>query len=210
MKIFLKLVFVLLVSAFIVFSSVGIAETVKEAIPLVSNIDVEKYVYDEKNQEWVDADYEQDALDVPICNEVTFKIVIHNNGDEPIFNLHVSDGMVDSLEFVSADPNPIDFQHNPPFYNMFWLFPGPLVVGEDIEIYITAHVNGPECSSAYNSVEVFGTDENGTVVTDTDYCFVHAIKLSREFFKTALVFLDCHPYLFPFLQKIIRQLSFGI
>ena len=208
MKIFLKGTIVLFISIVIVFSSVGIAETLKEGKTLEPNIDVEKYIYDEKNQLWVDADNEQEAFDVPICNTVTFKIIIYNNGDEPIFNLHVTDAMVDSLEFISADPNPIDFQHNPPFYNMFWLFSGPLIVGETIEIYITAHVDGPECSIAYNSVEVFGTNENGTIVTDTDYCFIHAIKQSREFSKTVIQFLDSNSFLFPLLQKLIQQLGF--
>jgi hypothetical protein len=118
--------------------------------------------------------------------------------------------MVDSLEFISADPDPIDFQHSPPFYNMFWLFPGPLIVGETIEIIITAHVGGPECSTYYNLVEVFGTSEDGTTVTDTDYCFVHAIKNNREFNSPFLAFLDSHPNLFPLLQKLLQKHWFGL
>jgi hypothetical protein len=149
------------------------------------SIDVEKYIWDDKNQEWIDADNENSALDVPICTEITF--------------------MVDSLKFISADPEPYQFEHNPPFYNMFWLFPGPLITGETIEIYITAHVEGPECSTDYNFVEVFGTSEDGTIVTDTEYCYVHAIKKSIEFNNPFIVFLYSHPSLFPLIQKLFLK-----
>jgi hypothetical protein len=169
------------------------------------SIDVEKYIWDDKNQEWIDADNENSALDVPICTEITFKIVINNNGDESLFNLHITDAMVDSLKFISADPEPYQFEHNPPFYNMFWLFPGPLITGETIEIYITAHVEGPECSTDYNFVEVFGTSEDGTIVTDTEYCYVHAIKKNIEFNNLFIVFLYSHPSLFPLIQKLFLK-----
>ena len=206
MKKILRRAIVLLISVVLFFSSVAIAETVKKGIPLEPNIDAEKYIWDEKNQEWVDADNELEALDIPICNDLTFKIIIYNNGDEHLFNLHITDSMLDGLEFISADPEPDDFQHDPPYYSMFWLFPGPLNPNETIEIIITAQVVGPECSIDYNYIEVLGFSEDGTSVTDSDYCFVHAIKQSREFSKPALVLLDCYPFLFPLLQKLIQNL----
>ena len=173
-------------------------------------IDVEKHVWDDKNQEWTDADTESTALDAPICSEVKFKIVIHNNGDCPLFNIHITDVMHDSLKYISADPEPDEFQYNPPYYNMFWLYPGPLMPCETNEIYITAHVEGPECSTDFNYVEVFGTCEHGTIVRDQDYCYVHAIKQSREFNRPFINWLQSHPNLFPILQKLIQQLGFGL
>ncbi len=192
------------------YPSISGNNNLSEPLTLEPNIDIEKYVWDDINQEWVDADNENSALDVPICTDITFKIVIHNNGDESLFNLHVTDSMVDNLKFISADPEPYQFEHNPPFYNMFWLFPGPLLSGETIEIYITAHVEGPECSTDYNYAEVFGTSEDGTTVTDTEYCFVHAIKKNREFSSPFLEFLYSHPFLFSLLQKLLQQLGFGL
>jgi hypothetical protein len=45
------------------------------------SVDVEKYVMCPCTEEWFDADTEDEALDLPICTDVQFKIVIHNNGE---------------------------------------------------------------------------------------------------------------------------------
>ena len=178
-------------------------------LPYEPSIDVEKEVFDSETGKWVDADTENEALDVPICNDVTFKIIIHNNGEIPLENIHVSDAMHDSLKYISADPEPDDFQYNPPFYNIWWIFPGPLPVGETITVYITAHVEGPECSIDYNYVMVTAY-AGGTSASDEDYAYVHAYKKSRELNSPILNFLQSHPNLFPLLQKLLQQLKFGL
>jgi hypothetical protein len=151
--------------------------TSKECEP---SIDVEKYVWDPVTQEWVDADDPGSAVDLVICTEATFKIVIHNDGDEccgPIFDILVYDVMEDSLEFISADPPPDEWTYDPPYYYLWWYFPGPLFPCEIIEIYITAHVVGPECTIDYNYVEVLGhVDCPPFEVFDEDYAYVHAIE----------------------------------
>jgi hypothetical protein len=169
-------------------------------------LDVEKYVWDNKNQEWVDADTEHEALEVCICNEVTFKIVIHNCGTEPMFDIWVEDMMHDSLKFISADPDPDDYAYDPPFYYMWWYFPGPLYPCEIIEIYITAHVEGPECSYDFNYVYVEGY-QCGYYVWDEDYCYVHAKEKAREFNTPILDWLQNHPNMFPVLQLILKRLG---
>jgi len=136
---------------------------------------VEKYVLCPCNEEWIDADTEEEALDLPICTDATFKIVIRNDGDCPLFEIAVYDMMHDSLEYLSADPEPDEFSYDPPNYYIYWFFPGPLNPGETIEIYITAHVNGPHCSIDYNFVEVTALCDD-IPVSDSDYAYVHAFE----------------------------------
>jgi len=142
-------------------------------VPCEPSVDVEKYVWDPDHQEWVDADYNNTALDLPICTDATFKIVIHNDGNEPLFEIIVKDKMHDSLKFISGDPDPDEIYYEKPFWYMEWFFPGPLMPCNTIELYITAHVNGPECSYDFNYVlvEAFCC---GEIVRDEDYAWVHA------------------------------------
>jgi hypothetical protein len=141
------------------------------------SVDVEKYVLCPCTEEWFDADTEDEALDLPICTYFTFKIVIHNNGEccGDLFNIKVYDRMHDSLEFISADPEPQDFAYDPPYYYLYWLFPGPLPQCNTIEIIITAHVVGPDCSIDENYVEVIAETEcYPPEVYDSDFAYVHA------------------------------------
>ena len=143
------------------------------------SIDVEKYVLCPCTGEWIDADTEDEALDLPICTDAVFKIVIHNNGEccGALYDINVYDMMHDSLKFISADPEPLEFAYDPPYYHMWWYFQGPLYYCETIEIYITAHVQGPECSIDPNYVEVTAyTECEPGYVFDNDYAFVHAFE----------------------------------
>jgi hypothetical protein len=102
MKKFLRGVVVLLIAVAMVFSTVVLAENTKETIKIGEevqcnpSIDVEKYVRD-KDGNWVDADTEYEALDVFICSELKFKIVVHNDGDCPLFYINIHDRMHESL-----------------------------------------------------------------------------------------------------------------
>jgi len=168
------------------------------------SIDVEKYVWDPKNNEWVDADTPNDALDLPICDEITFKIVVHNNGNVPLENILVQDKMEDSLKFISGDPEPDHYTYEPPFHYMEWFFPGPLKPCETIEIYITAHVEGPECAVDFNYVLVTAEGCGQPPVHDEDYCYVHAYKKSKSVNYQFLAWLESHPNMFPLLQKLLK------
>jgi hypothetical protein len=177
--------------------------TTKEGNP---SIDVEKYVWDPKNQEWVDADSESTALELPKNTDATFKIVIHNNGDVSLFNIIVDDKMHDSLEFIAADPTPDEIGHTEPFWYMIWHFPGPLNPCDTIEIYITAKVKGPVCSYDYNYVLVSG-DGVGQTVQDEDYCYVHAIKNGKSVNLSFIQWLESHLNVFPIIQKLLKLLG---
>ncbi|UCH71590.1 MAG: DUF11 domain-containing protein [Thermoplasmatales archaeon] len=170
------------------------------------SIDVEKEVWDNKNQEWVDADTRDEALDVCICNEVTFKITVTNTGTCPLYNVKVSDIMHDSLKYISADPDPFDFWYEEPYYYMIWYI-DEMDETQEVVIYITAHVEGPECSYDVNHVEADGVCLHGTPVFDEDDCWVHAKEKAREFNTPILDWLQNHPNLFPLLQKLIKLLG---
>jgi hypothetical protein len=169
-------------------------------------IDVEKYVKD-KNGNWVDADTQNAALDIPICTEITFKIVITNTGTCDLIDIIVKDIMHDSLKFIQADPEPDHFAYEPPEYLIEWFFPGPLPPDATIEIYIVAHVEGPECSYDYNKVDVVATCIHGITVTDRDECWVHAVKKSKSINTPFLTWLQNHPNMFPLIQKMVKLLS---
>jgi len=170
------------------------------------SIDVEKYVWDSNNQAWVDADTESEALDVPICDDVQFKIVIHNDGNEPLYEIIVKDKMHDSLKFRSADPEPDEVYYEAPYWYMTWFFPGPLNPCDVIEIYITAHVEGPDCSIDFNYVlvEAYGC---GETVVDDDFAYVHAVKKSKSANYQFFAWLESHPNMFPLLQKLLKLLA---
>ena len=173
-------------------------------------IDIEKYVWDEKNQEWVDADTMDKALDVPICNDATFKIVIKNTGNCPLFGVNISDHMHDSLEFISADPEPGDiwYDETNSEWRMWWFFPDEILMpGETIVITVIAHVEGPKCSYDYNWVLVGAICEHGTYVEDEDTCWVHAYEKTKEFNTPILNFLQNHPNMFPLLQLLLQRLG---
>ena len=171
-------------------------------------IDVEKYVLD-LDGNWVDADTENAALDLPICHDGQFKIVIKNTGECALINIVVKDIMHESLKYTGADPEPDNVVNTPPEWVMDWMFPGPLAPGDTIEIYVNFHVEGPECSVDYNHVLVEGFCEEcpGDIVQDEDWCWVHAYKKSKDLNMPFLQFLQSHPNIFPLLQKLLKTLG---
>jgi hypothetical protein len=124
----------------------------------------------------IDADDPESAVDWEICTLVPFVITITNTGDFPLIDFYVEDIMHDSLEFVEADPWPDDFYYDPPYWYIYWYFPGPLNPGEAITITIWAHVLGPHCSidENYINVEAF-CPETQEYVFDEDSAFIHCI-----------------------------------
>jgi hypothetical protein len=178
--------------------------------PCEPSIVVEKYVWDEANGEWVDADTEAEAIRLPICQDVYFKIVIHNNGNIDLKDIVVMDKMHDSLRFISANPGPDEYVYDPPFHYMDWYFPGPLPPCNTIEIYITAHVEGPEDSYDFNFVLV-EANGCGQTVSDEDYAWVNAYKKSRDaniYIHSLLEhFIQQHPYLVKILNLLIKHLD---
>ena len=169
-------------------------------------IDVEKYVWDPEYQEWVDADTKDTALDVAKCDEITYKIVIHNCGTVELYDIVVKDKMHKSVKYIASDP-PGEHYFEDPFHYIEWFFPGPLYPCETIEIYITAHVEGPECSydENYVLVEAYGC---GNIVRDDDSAWIHVKGCGIPILRPFLYFLEAHPNMFPLLQKMLQR--FGV
>jgi hypothetical protein len=178
--------------------------------PCDPSIDIEKYVWDEENSDWIDADTMSEALDIAICEDATFKIVVTNTGDCPLYHVNISDHMHESLKYTNADPEPDDVWYNDTNkeWRMYWFIPGPIDVGEAKEITVIAHVEGPECSTDYNWVHVGAVCEHGIYVEDEDECWVHAFKKSREINRPFLQFLQTHPKIFLILRLLLQR--FGL
>ncbi len=173
------------------------------------NIDVEKYVWDPRLEKWVQADSEPAAVNLPICTDAKFKIIIQNAGVCcDLFNINIYDTMHDSLKYISADPKPNSVEYKPPFYEIYWLIPGPLSPNQKIVINLTAHVEGPECSTDSNHAEALAQcDCEPYIVKDDDWAYVHAYKKARVINAPFLNFLTSHPNLFPILQRLIMRLG---
>jgi hypothetical protein len=165
-------------------------------------IDVEKYVKDGSGQ-WQDADTENEAVDLPICTNITFKTVITNTGDCPLL-VSVDDKMHDSLKYISANPKPDNITYNPPFYYMTWVWTTYILPNQTVEIVLIAHVEGPECSIDFNFVHVKGVTENQEIVEDEDYAYVHAIKKDKSLNLPIINFLQSYTNLFQILQKLLK------
>jgi hypothetical protein len=166
-----------------------------------ASIDVEKYVLYQKNQEWIDADEESTAIDLPICTDAKFKIVIHNDGNTNLYDIIVKDKMHESLKFITGEPLPDQWYYESPFYYLEWLIPGPLEPSETIEITITAHVEGPTCSFDYNYVSI-ETDSCRGILFDEDYAWVHAYEKSKTINMLFIKFLQIHPNIFSILRHL--------
>ena len=170
------------------------------------SIDVEKQVMD-KNGEWQDCDTENEALDVKICNDITFRIVIENDGDFPLNDIAVYDLMEDGLSYVNANPEPDNYSYDPPYHYILWNILEEFLPGEKIVIEITAHVDGPDCSIDSNYVKIEAEDEYGSIFSDEDYCYVHAVKKSKTLNLPFLNWLQSHPKLFQLLQFLLHRIE---
>jgi uncharacterized repeat protein (TIGR01451 family) len=173
--------------------------------PCEPSIDVEKEVKD-KNGTWQDADTENEAADVLICHNITYRITITNTGDCPLINIIVRDMMHKSLTYISSDPEGESWFEEPYWY-IEWFFPGPLEVNGTIIITITAHVEGPECSIDPNHVNVSATCIHEKPVSDADSCYVHCgEETSRALDRPFLRFLQSYPNLFRIMEKLLQRL----
>jgi hypothetical protein len=140
------------------------------------SIDVEKKVWDEELQEWVD------STDVDVCNNVDFLITILNDGTCDLTEIFAEDFMDSSLEYVDAAPPPDIINPVPGGTYLEWNFPGPFTPGSTIDITVTAHVVGPVCHLDSNYVFVHAAYEPQAVeVYDEDVAYVHATQPDLDF-----------------------------
>jgi hypothetical protein len=127
---------------------------------------------------WVDADTEGEAVDQFICDVVEYKLVIHNDGEVPIYSLYVYDYMSeDSLELLDWDIPPDYIYGNYVEWYGGYSIPYVLYPCETIEIHLWAHVLGPHCSNDENYLyaEAFA-DVEPYYVWDDDYAWIHCVE----------------------------------
>ena len=80
-----------------------------------------------------------------------------------------------------------------------------LLPGETIVIEITAHVDGPDCSIDSNYVKIEREDEYGSIFSDEDYCYIHAVKKSKTLNLPILNWLQSNTKLFHLRQLLFQR-----
>jgi uncharacterized repeat protein (TIGR01451 family) len=168
------------------------------------SIDVEKYIWDPDTQEWLDCDTEDEAIDFKPCTEITYKIVIENTGTCELYDVIVKDKLHESVEFLKAVPEPASVEIVPPDTLIEWYF-DVLDQTQVVEIIITGHVRGEECSYDYNYVLVQGTCPHGKTVRDEDWCWIHVGPTSRIILQNRLLaqIFERFPNAFPLLRQLL-------
>ena len=209
MKKILKGTIVLLIVITMVFSiNIVTADNLKNqsTLPFEPGINIKKLVLDEDGN-WQDADTKKTAVDLQIFHDVRFKIQITNTGNVQLI-IGLTDEMYDSLKYINADPEPFEISHDPPFWYIGWVSYEYLMPGEMVEFTLIAHVEGPEDRLDYNYGIVVGVTDDGNIVMDYDYAYVHLYKKAKEISNPILNFLQSHSNMFPLLQKLLQQ--FGL
>ena len=145
---------------------------VTSATASTTSMDVEKWV---KYKGEPDTEYRKIIDDAGVCDTVTFKIAIHNDGSTSLTNIWVSDDLSCSLEYIegSASIPPTFYDNWCPVYQEFWWeFPALWIEpSEFLNITFDAHV--VESGNGINDVYVEAEDATGEyVVSDEDTVWV--------------------------------------
>jgi uncharacterized repeat protein (TIGR01451 family) len=126
-----------------------------------ASINVEKKVSVDGGVTW------EEEVEQYVCQNVRFQIVITNDGDEPLNNIFVSDALSGYLDYSNGTANHIPDDTSP---YLIWNFPGPLQLGETLEITFTAHVTAE--GEHTNCVKVRAETGDGTDVSAQDCAMV--------------------------------------
>jgi len=159
-------------------------------ITQIPSVDIEKWVWDEVRQEWVD------EINADVCTIVRFRIDVHNDGDYDLFNIIVNDMLPICLEYadngtVNGIPRePDDISGN----MLIWHFPGPLHYCEHIIIEFDAHVifEGTNINEACVDADSIGGHvfdcDTATVVVGLPPQFIEITTLSYKWNMIAVPF----------------------
>ncbi len=136
-----------------------------------TSIDVEKWV---KYKDEPDTEYRKTIDDAKVCDTVTFKIAIHNDGSTPLTDIWIQDFLDCNLEYIEGSANvpPVLYDNEcPDLYQYFrWEFP-ELEPDEFLNITFDAHVE--ESGNDRNEVYVDAEDSTGVdIVDDVDTVWV--------------------------------------
>jgi hypothetical protein len=168
------------------------------------NIDVELYVWDDKNQEWVDADTSLDPFFVRVCSELSHKGVVYNSGDRSLELLEIYLDLYNVLNFISAEPEPDRITQSKTIYSLEWEPPGTLKPGETIEFTVVVHVGILALWGRYPSdFNALAFIEGNELVQDRDLCWIRPSLFSRTHLMPFQQLLQRYSNLFPLLQKLL-------
>jgi uncharacterized repeat protein (TIGR01451 family) len=156
----------------------GVSDTDTEnttvfAIPAIANVKLSKWV---KYKTEPESKYRKEIADAKVCNNVSFKIAIQNNGTGTnLTGISVTDVLNCSLGYINDSANipPNIYEDNcPANQTLLWQFATVwLEPGEYINITFDAHVD--ECGSDRNYARVDAISGTGHTVSDEDYVYVN-------------------------------------
>jgi len=139
-----------------------------ECPPGVPSIEVEKTVWDQVVEEWVD------ELTAPVGETVTFNSTVHNNGECcNLTNITVTDTLSNSFEFVNATPEPDAVSETSKGTVLTWYIPGSLAPCESLTFLINASLI--ETGDDTNVQNATGWCKD-TMVTANDTAIVHSVR----------------------------------
>jgi hypothetical protein len=150
----------------------GIGDACDET-PFPPAVEIQKWV---KYKAEPASEYRKEIDDANICNNVTFKIAVHNDGSGTnLTGIVVTDVRNCSLGYIEGSasiPPTIYEDHCPDNQTIIWQFPGIwLEPCEYINITFNAHVD--ECCNDTNYVRVEAENETGYSVSDEDTVWVN-------------------------------------
>ena len=148
-------------------------DTVTINVPQRASIDIEKWV---KYKDEPDSAYRKAIEDAEVCDNVTFKIAIHNDGTcTNLTGISVTDKLNCSLGYVEGSASIIPEYENccpETQQELEWTFPEEwLEPCEYINITFDAHVD--ECGNDTNYVYVWAENETGYGVSDEETVWVN-------------------------------------
>ena len=143
------------------------------AIPAIQNVKISKWV---KYKTEPESKYRKAIEDAKVCNNVSFKIAVQNNGTGTnLTGISVTDVLNCSLGYINDSANipPIIYEdHCPANQTLLWQFATVwLEPGEFINITFDAHVD--VCGSDRNYARVDAISGTGCNVSDEDYVYVN-------------------------------------
>ncbi|MFZ2071732.1 MAG: hypothetical protein WAV32_09115, partial [Halobacteriota archaeon] len=141
----------------------------EECPPGVTSIDVEKTVWDQATEAWVD------EITAPLGETVTFNSTVHNDGECcNLRNITVMDTLSDSLKYMSATPEPDEVIKNPDgTTTLMWKISGELAPRESLTFLINATlIKTGEGINVQNATAWCGE----TMVADEDTATVHSVR----------------------------------
>ena len=158
---------------------------VTSATASTTSINVEKWV---KYKGEPDTEYRKKIDDAKVCDTVTFKIAIQNDGSTPLTYILILDSILDCyLEYIvgSASETPTSYNNWCPVYQEFlWEFPDLwLDPREYFNITFDAHV--VKSGNDINEVYVEAEDETGEFPWDDDTVWVNIPAVPAECVETA-------------------------